>query len=197
MGRKLLLYHIETNIEHSYITVFDAVRSLQELEVVEPWIPGHTMRGEDETIPRICVAESIEECVLGCDLWRFHRCCEKVPGMEHFADEMMEAYPIIIQAYAVDPADVHKPTPEEVPDADMTGELWLTKPTRPIRREMVWLPMDAITAPEDVVLDVRMLSTEEAIRYMYNHPWLNQRGHCLDSLALEREELIWQVQSLA
>jgi hypothetical protein len=208
------LYHVEAGVECSYLDVFAALESLQHLEPVTPWVANHTMLGEDETTPRICVAESLENCISSCGLHRFRRCCENVPTMQHFATIPAggeEAYPIIIQTYQVPLSEVHKPTPKEVPDAALTGELWLTKPTRPVKREMLWLMMDSISVTEDVdeylaktgfidgapVVCVSVITTDEAVRCGFNHPWLNCRGHCLDSLAPEDDEIRWATKCLA
>lgn len=153
----ITLYHVETEVEYRYLDVFDALESLQCLEPITPWVSNRTMLGEDEMTPRICVAESLENCISGCGLYRFKRCCENVPVMQHFAVGGEEAHPIIVQTYRVPLSELHRPTPKEVPDAALTGEF----------------------------------------RCGFNHPWLNRRGHCLDSLAPEDDEICWSTKCLA
>ena len=190
----MFVYHIERNVEHRYITVFDALESLEHPQPKQPRVSPNTMSGEDETTPRICVARSIEECIMGCTLFAFRRCCARVRGMEVYAGPPGEAYPIIINTFKVD--NPYVPSAREVPDAADTGELWLLEKSIPIRRELLWLTPDAIEAygqemyPGDVwpewedfyqVESVKLLTTEEALRRGLNHPWLNRRGHILNS----------------
>lgn len=187
------VYHIERNIEYHYITVFDALRSLGHPLPMSPWVSSHTMPGEDGKTPRICVAPSIEECVMGCTLYAFRRCCAKVRDMKQYAGLEGEAYPIIVNTFDVE--NPYVPTPQEVPDAADTGEMWLLEESTPIRREMLWLTPDSIEAygqemyPDDYwpewgdfhqVEWVNLLTTKEALERGLNHPWLNRRGHCLN-----------------
>lgn len=188
----MLVYNIERNVEYRYLDVFAATESLEHPLPMEPYVSANTMPGEDMTTPRICVAASIEECVMGCTLFAFRRCCSRVRGMEKYAGLPYEAYPIIVNTFDVDAPYV--PSPNEVPDAPDTGELWLKEPTTPLRRQMFWLTPNAIEAygpeyypgevwPEwedfHVVEHVSLLTTEEALENGLAHPWLNRRGHCL------------------
>lgn len=188
----MLVYHIERNIESHYITVFDALESLRHPHPLSPRVSPSTMPGEDEVTPRICVAPSIEECIMGCTLYAFRRCCARVQGMEMYAGLSSEAYPIIVNIFDVD--NPYVPSPREVPDAPDIGEMWLLEKSIPICREMLWLTPTAIEAygqemyPGEVwpewddfymVESVKLLSTEEVLKRGLNHPWLNRRGHIL------------------
>lgn len=80
-------------------------------EVLQPRIPDNyfTRSGyEDSRTPRVCFAPSIDQCLMGLS--------ENLEGKEF---------------YAHIPEDVHKlthPTKKQVPDCEITGEVWITKP---------------------------------------------------------------------
>lgn len=198
----MFVYHVERDIEHRYISVFDALESLENPWPWAPRVSRNTMPGEDTTTPRICVAGSIEECFMGCTLFPFRRCCANVLGMSQYAGPHGEAYPIIVNTFDVD--NPYVPSAYEVPDAPYTGELWLVEESIPIRRELLWLTPDAIEAygqeeyPHEVwpewedfyiVNHVNLLTTEEVMRMKLNHPWLNRQGHTLG--ARHNAPLFW------
>ena len=80
-------------------------------EVLQPRIPeNYFVRSgyEDSHTPRVCFAPSIDQCLMGLS--------ENLEGKEF---------------YVHIPEDVHKlthPTKKQVPDCEITGEVWITKP---------------------------------------------------------------------
>lgn len=82
---------------------------------------------EDSTTPRICVANSVNHALTA------------MPGTGKAIKSMrMVGIPVIIHAYylSIDEKYVYRPSKEEVPDAEWTGELWLLKePDKVIRRD--------------------------------------------------------------
>lgn len=90
---------------------FDLVKEFK------PRIPVHTgMVGEDRTIPRVCVAPTIEGCLEGMPLvgevaWRMHEI-----GM-----------PEILHVYELSSQNVmsNVQVRQYVPDAKTTGEMWI------------------------------------------------------------------------
>lgn len=139
---------------------------------------------------------------MGCTLFPFRRCCARVRGMEKYAGLPGEAYPIIVNAFKVD--NPYIPSPNKVPDAPDTGEMWLLGPTTPIRREMLWLTPNSIEVsgrwsdpcgvwPEwddfQLVEAVNLFTTKEVLERGLDHPWLNRRGHILSSR--DYDTIVW------
>lgn len=82
---------------------------------------------EDSTTPRICVANSVNHALTAMP-----RTGKAIKSMR------MVGIPVIIHAYylSIDEKYVYRPSKEEVPDAEWTGELWLLKePDKVIRRD--------------------------------------------------------------
>ena len=82
---------------------------------------------EDSTTPRVCVTSSINNALAA------------MPGTGKVIKSMrMARVPVIIHTYylSIDEKYVYKPSKEEVPDVEWTGELWLLKePDKVIRRD--------------------------------------------------------------
>lgn len=82
---------------------------------------------EDSTTPRICVASSVNNALAA------------MPGTGKVIKAMrMTGIPIVVHAYylSIDEKYVYKPSKEEVPDVEWTGELWLLKaPDKVVRRD--------------------------------------------------------------
>ena len=93
MNKKNALYHIS---------------EFKNIEMLIPSIPSNylTDKGyEDNTTPRVCVARSINECIIGKgDL--------KV-NTKLYVYSPTEKY------------EIYRPSEKEVPDCSVTGELWI------------------------------------------------------------------------
>ena len=97
-------------------------------------------------------------------------------------------YPILIVEFSPDER-YHLPSLKEVPDADGIGEWWLTHAAVPISVSLVWLDMSSIVWHSedmpDICKSVRWHNTPPA---WGNHPWLNGKGHPLESSESEEHE---------
>lgn len=106
MDDKILLWHVSFDIDRPPIRTYT------------PLIPKYTMPGEDITIPRICFAPSIEDCLNAMAADRVER------GLE---DGRFLAFP-----FRVAKDDPFLKTPDNiddmVPDAYWTKEHWYLKP---------------------------------------------------------------------
>lgn len=82
-------------------------------EIIKPRIPDNFMTKhgyEDNKTPRVCFAPSIDQCLMALS--------QKCKGFElyvHVPEDINKKY-------------VKYPTKKEVPDVDITGEVWITKP---------------------------------------------------------------------
>lgn len=89
-----------------------------------PRVPRQRCPGEDETVPRICVAEDILNAV------------NAVPQAGLVMENMKNlGLPVIIHAYYLTGEGMGKEEVQNyVPDAKLTGEFWLTEKPREVRR---------------------------------------------------------------
>lgn len=103
-----------------------------------PRVPKMPMSGEETRTRRICVGPSIHHCIAGLlgagSLWDTNQEPDPdYPG--HVLADMVREDPGTVHqfrgmhVYGVRrPKGLIEPSPEQVPDAPMTGEAWLTKP---------------------------------------------------------------------
>lgn len=78
-----------------------------------PRIPIKLWRGhEDDTVRRICFGKKIEDCLKAL-----------------YAAENTK-YTVYIPTFCIGQCQSYRPKPNEVIDADYTGEIWITKPVR-------------------------------------------------------------------
>lgn len=84
---------------------------------LEPRVPESKDMDENDTTPRICVAQTILGCLqsIGATSLTFH-------SDDHSAK-------IYIYKAKVPVKDIYQPTVEDVPDVWQTGELWIMQPT--------------------------------------------------------------------
>ena len=70
------MYHVVANLEERFHSAEEALKYYNR--PVQPYIPMSRMKHEDSSIPRICVAETVEDCLMGIGLLgRFRRCLGK------------------------------------------------------------------------------------------------------------------------
>lgn len=89
--------------------------------IFKPRIPSNRHSVEDDTTSRICVCSTIEGCLLAVEgvknIREYRNCSYYAHDYEPFS-----VYELTGKAYS--------PTPAEVGDVQLTGELWLLKPTK-------------------------------------------------------------------
>lgn len=92
--------------------------SFDEVYSFEPRVPQSRNELEDDKIKRICVAPTIRQCL------------DAIPRAGNIMRFMMEVgMPVVIHAYYLEADRVEYDTREYVPDAELTGEMWvLEKP---------------------------------------------------------------------
>lgn len=116
---------------------------------VLPSVPEHTMDRENKTIKRICTAPSLDDCLtaLGPNLIGLYACTTMMQQHEHqvsLSNILSEVtFPFTVARFEVDRKDPNVFLPgtiiDYVPDAFLTQECWLTKPTVPDTVEQLWL----------------------------------------------------------
>jgi hypothetical protein len=95
----------------------------------EPRVPQNRLPDENGTAPRICVAPSIDQAILG--VWgvavKDGKAIDTPKIAEYCAKDMGQPKTCTLKrVYCVDAQPVK---PRKVPDAKFTGELWLEEPT--------------------------------------------------------------------
>lgn len=129
-----------------------------DIDVFTPRIPLQRMYGENNTVARVCVAPSVDDCLYGspytAELFPRDGYIERgeVAIVCH-TDAVGDDYhgvPFVIYTFDVSDDDVMTPAAltELVPDATYTDEHWLIASATPIKRE-VYLLHDAIFAEGD------------------------------------------------
>ncbi len=117
--------------------------SFDEVTEFIPRIPKFRCTGEDDTIPRICVAESIRNCL------------RSAPGAGLAVKNLNGAgISFVIHSYLLWPhygSVKHTGwVKQHVPDAEFSGEIWLTKPPRLVqRRDYEILEPEYATSQDD------------------------------------------------
>lgn len=176
------MYHVVSDLE----TMYPSLDMVERPKYCFPEIPLTASENEDTTIPRICVAPTIEQCLTGIGLMgRFRRCLEANEDARDYSVDGNEVYPILVVEFS-DDNDWYHPTKEQVPDVETTGEIWSLHPLKVIRSEIRWM------SPESIVWDPKDNSVCKSVRFVTDlegkdHPWLNGKGHPLESSEDEDE----------
>ena len=189
-------YRIVYNLEHQYKTLQNAKRANAAGTWLLPTIPHNAMMEEDCTTERVCVAKRIEDCITSLRvLGPFKRCLAANEDAKSYAEAMNEAYPILVLEIDTDEIPV-SPTEEQVPDIELTHELWFTRPVRVSRCSVKWLDCFSIEYDDSHIASIRDKSHGfpvcKSIRFLedahgHDHPWLNGRGHILASDLMDWE----------
>lgn len=119
-----------------------------------PRIP-EGMLDEDETIPRVCTATSIEGCLTSIGVpyigtkalnVAYKNYCSEYPEKEIDMEKiwLSTKYPMTLMAFWIFPDDdpkvmTSKQIAHVVPDAEITGECWIMKRIKPTSINRVWL----------------------------------------------------------
>lgn len=194
------MYRIEANLENRFPDLKTALAAFSKDIEVMPVLPATRNEREDSTTPRICVAPTLEDCITGIGvLGRFRRTLSGNEEAFSYAVKGNEAYPVIVLEF--DDDGVYAPTVEQVFDVEMTHERWFLTPKKPKRVRLRWLGMYSVYWKSDdecrICKKVRFLRSPKG----YDHPWLNGKGHILESSrredepqdeikAFEREEIL-------
>lgn len=179
-GMKKEMYHIIYDLERKFVGLEDCWRWLETL-VLEPRIPYHRMIGEDRTTLRVCVGETIEDCVTAIGVEGvFRRCFYNEDFYLPPLYRENEAYPIIIVELS-DNLNYRTPTKAEVPDVAITNEKWLLEAAVPVSAGIAWLDAYSIEAEYNFEFDCYICSCFNPLKstMMHNHPWLNGGGQPL------------------
>lgn len=178
------MYHIITNIELLFDGLAQAEAWAKTRSVIYPSVPKTAMDEEDRTTPRICVAPSIEDCFTAIGVTgQFRRCCAMNDGAKSY-ENSSEAYPVLVLKFPDGLAYV-KPDRSQVPDIAATREQWLLEAAIPKTVMLKWLDACSVLY-DDSIEDIRTICT--SVRFIdkkdlrnYSHPWLDGKGHPLDS----------------
>ena len=113
---------------------------------VIPQVPQNLMQGEDQSIPRICVGQSLDDCLTGIPvtgitipflLAEVKRAGAKQAWKKDFQ------FPFIIRTYCAECNNSaffdERKVSHYVWDAEITHECWLTEYSEPLRIEKRWL----------------------------------------------------------
>ena len=116
---------------------------------VIPQVPQNLMQGEDQSIPRICVGQSLDDCLTGITvtgitipflLAEVKRAGAKQAWKKDFQ------FPFIIRTYCAECNNSaffdERKVSHYVWDAEITHECWLTEYSEPLRIEKRWLTME-------------------------------------------------------
>lgn len=176
------MYHIVSDLE----TMYPSLGDVPIPHVVRPSIPLTAKRGqEDMSTPRVVGAKTIRQCITAIGvLGRFRRCLAANDDAKSYAEELDEAYPVLVLELD-DETDWFSPSPDQVPDVELTGEKWCLKPVSVRRAEIKWLGPYSIKLGknQEVCQRVSFLKGPEG----RDHPWLNGKGHPLDCGQMDYE----------
>lgn len=178
------MYHIVTDLE----TRFKSLKDVLVPRVLFPSVPVTAAPGEDISTPRVVAAKTIEQCITAIGvLGRFRRCLAGNESCKSYAETLDEAYPVLVLELP-DKSAFFKwisPSTDQVPDVKKTHEKWSMAPVPVVRGEIRWLGPYSLKINEDtcVCRKATFLDGPEG----KDHPWINGRGHPLDSGQMDYE----------
>lgn len=188
----MYVYHVLSRLESKFAGLDEALAFCKANEQAHPNVPETAAPEEDTTTPRICIGLNLIDCFTSIGVFGvFRRCMSACEDAKSYAVKGNEVYPIIIQVFNVEESDIHVPTKEEVPDAEDTHELWLCKDAQPLVTELCWLDMYSVKwndgGEELPYMGHPPLTDIQFCRDVVgrDHPWLNGKGHILDSSEME------------
>ena len=112
---------------------------------ISPRVPNNTMNGEDKSIGRICVATSLDDCLTGLGPVNIglHYLCENLRQHDNKLELTDVTLPFTVAKFNIDRRDPNVMLPGKVakyvPDAFLSQECWITKPTTPDEALNLWL----------------------------------------------------------
>lgn len=182
---KLRTYHIVTCLEDHFNSIYEAMRTYHAGVKLTPWIPKSRMEQEDSTMPRICVAPTLEQCVTAIGVMGiFRRCCGTYEDAFSYTIDGLEIYPVIVLTF--EESAYFTPSSKDVPDVGYTKELWITHDAAPVSVELKWLNYASLQIEEISRSDSDNLYVCRSITFVkperwHIHPWLTGTGNKLDS----------------
>lgn len=186
------IYRVLSRLESKFSGLNEALAFCRANALVSPSVPETAAPSEDTTTPRICVGATLSDCFTSIGVFGvFRRCMSACEDAKSYAVKGDEVYPIIIQVFDVGTSEVYTPTEKEVPDVSDTHELWLCRDAQPLVTELYWLDMYSIHWDDggDALPHMGHPPLTDIQFYIdvtgRNHPWLNGRGHILDSSEME------------
>ena len=185
-----IFYHIAAPLEERFSSVENAVAYYQDKEFT-PRIPASRMSDEDSTTPRVCVCKELKDCFAGlCLLGIFRRCLAANEDAKSYETDGLEVYPVIVCEFSDDVEHIF-PSQLQVPDVNVTNEIWITESVKPINVYVKWLHMRSIIW-DDYDFEARAYPAKE-VSFIepgpkHKHPWLNGFGNNLNS---SEEEIPW------
>ncbi len=187
-----LVYRVVANVDSRFPSAEAALSAYSGMAVPEVPATVSDDLHEDATTPRVCVAGRVRDCFTAIGLLgRFRRCLSANRDALSYAAAGREVYPVILQTF--DGKDAIRPTLRQVPDWPWTNEFWITEPVAPLKTELLWLDMWAIKMAyvPDSPRTVGYACTSVTFTRPgpdSDHPWLNGRGHVLESSEYESPE---------
>ena len=177
------VYHVACSLEGKFKNLQDAKNYYSGL--LYPYIPKTAGEHEDKSIPRICVAPTVEDCLTGIKLvGRLRRCLAANEDAMSYETLGLEVYPVIILEFDVPMNLLYKPNKHQVPDVDITNEYWLTRPVKASKVMLKWLNPRSIIWEEtyrpEMWYKCKKVTFTRSVKGR-NHPWLNGRGSILES----------------
>lgn len=166
------MFHVMYNLESRFASLSDALEYVRYLQTIETRVPLTHGFCEDATVPRVCVAPTVELCLTGIGAGAsFRRCIGTTFENEH------EAYPCIVCEVE---GQFFQPDQDLVPDVGFTQEHWSLSDVEVIRAEVKWLGSNSVkvkvTGSGELVTSVQWLTDLAG----YHHPWIDGKGHPLD-----------------
>lgn len=176
------MYRIVTDLESMFENVAEARAYIARIkaEGVKPEIPRHAAPGENTTVPRICVAPTLEQCATSLGLLGIFRRCLNANESAKSYENDDEAYPVIVMKFP-DGLAYTRPGTDMVPDVNATDEHWLLAPAVPEWVRLKWLGAYSILYDDEPDLAACRKITFLRSPLHRLHPWLDGRGHKLDS----------------
>lgn len=208
MGSIVSVYHLHVHLDEYFVSLTEAETFLRSPTCLIPSIPKSRIFTENSETRRISVCDSITECVTALDVeGPFHRCLQANADVaDEYAPDLtypetegnIEQYPIGIIKIEVDEDYLHTPSSKEVPDADLTGEKWLLDMSgiKSVESKLVWIDNNSVLVNfNDLIGDVDFsiyacdhLSYSDTPYSDCHHPWLDGKGHLLNSRKGDWEE---------
>lgn len=186
------MYHVVANIDTRFKSLAEARVAYNTKTPIHPAKIFSAMEDEDSETLRICVAPTIEQCITGIGiLGRFRRCLAANEDAKSYETDSREVYPILVVKFA-DDLPYYEPTDEQVPDQSITEERWLLEPAKPVSVQLAWLGMRSIIWREEPRALHGYACNSVDLDYVFfppdkDHPWINGRGHVLESSEEEAE----------
>lgn len=175
------MYQVICGLESSFPSMQAAMDFDRARPEFNPRLPPIFADGDDRTTPRISAAPTVKDYITTMKPEStFRRCLDGPCSVDY--KNANEAYPILVVWF--DPALgwIDTRSAPGTPTA-LGQEKWLLSKAQPNTIRLCWLGHDSIKIKTDpqtglsVCTEIKLLQSPTG----YSHPWLNGRGHVLDS----------------